>query len=62
MTYPFIHRLRGSHSLLETALRDERKRPAPDDRIMAQIKKRKLQLKDRLIALEGRMATGASPV
>lgn len=62
MTYPFIHRLRGRHSLLEAALRDEHKRPVPDARVVAQIKKRKLQLKDRLRALEMKAATEVWPV
>ena len=62
MTYPFIQRLRGRHSLLEAALRDERKRPAPDDRVVALIKKRKLQLKDRLRALERNVRADISAV
>lgn len=52
MTYALINRLRSRHGLLETALREERLRPRPDDRILARIKKGKLLLKDRLLALE----------
>lgn len=52
MSYALINRLRSRHGLLETALREERLRPRPDDRILARIKKGKLLLKDRLLALE----------
>jgi hypothetical protein len=52
MSYALINRLRSRHGLLETALREEWRRPRPDDRVLARIKKGKLLLKDRLLALE----------
>lgn len=57
MTYALINRLRSRHGLLESALREERLRPRPDDRILARIKKGKLLLKDQLQRLE----TAVSP-
>ncbi|WGM38572.1 YdcH family protein [Caulobacter sp. NIBR1757] len=52
MSHALINRLRSRHGLLETALREEWRRPRPDDRVLARIKKGKLLLKDRLMALE----------
>lgn len=52
MSHALINRLRARHGLLESALREERRRPRPDERILARIKKGKLLLKDRLQALE----------
>jgi len=58
MTYrPYIHWLHGRHVLLDAALAQEMRRPEPDARIIAGIKKRKLQVKDRLRALELKAAT-----
>lgn len=54
----FPHRLQGQHALLEEALAEELKRPAPDVRVLSRIKKRKLQVKDRLRALERPSPTG----
>ncbi|WP_396595637.1 DUF465 domain-containing protein [Brevundimonas sp. R86498] len=54
----FPHRLHGQHALLEEALADELAQPAPDERVLARIKKRKLQVKDRIRALEAREQTG----
>lgn len=54
----FPHRLQGQHALLEEALAEELKRPAPDVRVLSRIKKRKLQVKDRLRALEKHAPTG----
>lgn len=48
MSIVLARRLRGRHVLLETALREERARPHPDDRTVARIKKKKLAIKDRL--------------
>jgi len=48
MSIVLVRRLQGFHTLLETALRDERARPRPDDRTSASIKKKKLAVKDRL--------------
>ena len=62
MTYPIAFRLQGRHSLLEAALSEERNRPAPDASMVSLIKKRKLQLKDRLQALEKTTATDGARV
>lgn len=59
MSIVLAHRLRGFHSLLEMALRDERARPRPDDRTVASIKK-KLVIKDRLAVFDGRQMPSAS--
>ena len=56
ITRYFIHRLHGHHALLEAALDQELRRPEPDARVLSEIKKRKLQLKDRLRALEPQSA------
>ena len=53
----FLHRLRGRHALLEAALEQERRRPVPDEVTLARIKKRKLELKDRVRAMELKAAT-----
>jgi len=53
----FLHRLHGQHALLESALVQETRRPEPDARVLSHIKKRKLQVKDRLRALEMKSAT-----
>lgn len=60
MSIVLAHRLRGFHVLLELALREERARPSPDDRTLAGIKKKKLAIKDRLAAFEGRAVPSAS--
>lgn len=60
MSTVLARRLRGLHTLLEMALRDERSRPSPDDRTVARIKKKKLAVKDRLAVFEGRPAPTAS--
>jgi hypothetical protein len=57
MTRVFIHRLHGRHALLEADLAQELRRPVPDPAALAGIKKRKLQLKDRMRALELKMAS-----
>jgi hypothetical protein len=57
MTRTYIHRLHGRHALLESALAQELRRPSPDAATLAAIKKRKLQLKDRLRALELKLAS-----
>jgi hypothetical protein len=54
---PHIHRLHGRHVLLDAALAQELRRPEPDARFVAEIKKRKLQVKDRLRALELKAAS-----
>lgn len=43
--------LRQKHAQLDASLKKEMKRPAADPLRIAQIKKQKLQLKDRIIAL-----------
>jgi len=50
------HRLQREHSRLETALAQEARRPEPDGPTLRAIKRRKLQVKDRLRAL------GSEPV
>jgi hypothetical protein len=57
ITRYFLHRLHGRHALLEAALTEELRRPWPDGRRIAEIKKRKLLVRDRLRALELKMAT-----
>jgi len=57
MTRNYIHRLHGRHALLEGALAQELRRPSPDPATLAAIKKRKLQLKDRLRSLELKLAS-----
>ncbi len=57
ITRYFIHRLHGRHAQLEAALAEELRRPAPDYRRIADIKKRKLLVRDRLRALELKLAT-----
>lgn len=52
MTRYFLHRLQGEHFLLEAALAQEGRRPAPDERALKAMKRRKLLVKDRLQALE----------
>ncbi len=53
MSMVLARRLRGFHTLLEMALRDERARPNPDDRILAGLKKKKLAIKDQLARFDG---------
>lgn len=57
ITRYFVHRLHGRHALLEAALIQEMRRPEPDGRRIADIKKRKLLVRDRLRALELKLAT-----
>lgn len=51
MSYSIIQRLQTRHALLEMALVEERSRPRPSDPLLARIKKKKLQIRDRLEAL-----------
>ncbi|MFA4893396.1 DUF465 domain-containing protein [Brevundimonas sp.] len=60
MSIVLARRLRGLHTLLEMALKDERARPRPDDRTVAGIKKKKLVIKDRLAGFDGRQTSSAS--
>lgn len=57
MTRTYIHRLHGRHARLDDALVQELRRPAPDAATLAALKKRKLQVKDRLRALELKAAS-----
>lgn len=57
ITRYFVHRLRGRHVHLEAALIEEMGRSAPDGRRIADLKKRKLLVRDRLRALELKLAT-----
>lgn len=52
MSIVLVHRLRGYHSLLEMALKQERSRPGPDDQTLTEIRKKKLKIKDRLAGLD----------
>lgn len=54
MSIVLERRLRGVHALLEMALRDERSRLRPSDLVVAGIKKKKLSIKDQLLALDRR--------
>ena len=47
-----IASLRARHAELEDALTQEGERPMPDDAKIAELKKRKLQIKDELAKLE----------
>ncbi len=58
MTRHLIHRLLSEHSLLEAALVEEVRRPRPDSPTVKAIKRRKLQVKDRLQMLESKAARG----
>ncbi|WP_425985621.1 DUF465 domain-containing protein [Brevundimonas sp. TWP1-2-1b1] len=60
MSIVLANRLRGVHALLEMALKDERARPRPDDLTLAQIRKKKLAIKDRLAIFERSLASAAS--
>ncbi|MFN3669826.1 MAG: DUF465 domain-containing protein [Brevundimonas sp.] len=60
MSIVLARRLRGFHALLEMALRDERARPRPDDRAVASIKKKKLAIRDRLMAFGDRQGRSTS--
>jgi len=74
MSIVLARRLRGFHALLEMALRDERTRPQPDemalrdertrpqpdDRAVASIKKKKLAIRDRLVAFNDRQGRSTS--
>ena len=53
MSMVLARRLRGFYPLLEMALRDERARPHPDDRILAGLKKKKLAIQDQLARFGG---------
>lgn len=53
----FLHRLRDRHARLEAALDEERRRPLPDEATLARIKKRKLDLRDRVRAMELKAAS-----
>ena len=59
MSIVLERRLRGVHALLEMALRDERSRPRPSDLVVAGIKKKKLSIKDQLLALDRRIRATA---
>ncbi|WP_425985644.1 YdcH family protein [Brevundimonas sp. TWP1-2-1b1] len=53
----FLQRLRRCHALLEAALEQEQRRPVPDAVTLARIKKRKLELQDRVRAMELKAAS-----
>ena len=60
MSIVLARRLRGFHALLEMALRDERARLQPDDRAVTSIKKKKLAIRDRLVAFDDRQNPSTS--
>jgi hypothetical protein len=47
-----IETLRSEHQTLDRVIHEEEVRPAPDESLLAQLKRRKLQLKDRIARLE----------
>jgi hypothetical protein len=60
MSIVLARRLRGFPALLEMALRDERARLRPDDGAVARIKKKKLAIRDRLVAFDDRQRSSTS--
>jgi hypothetical protein len=47
-----IESLRARHAALEKTIHDEEVRPHPDDDVLADLKKKKLRIKDELAVLE----------
>lgn len=47
-----VESLQEKHAELEAMLEDETSRPLPDQSVITQIKRQKLQLKDTMAALE----------
>jgi len=43
-----VESLKAKHAALETALEDESRRPLPDSAALAELKRRKLAIKDEL--------------
>ncbi len=43
-----IEQLKTQHHELETAIRDERQRPLPDEAVLSSLKKQKLRIKDQM--------------
>jgi hypothetical protein len=52
MSNVLIDRLKRLHARLEHTLRDERSRPLPNSAVLAEIKKAKLRVRDRLAAID----------
>lgn len=52
MNHHHIWRLRNQHRELEDMIRAERKKPQPDEYVIQQLKRRKLELKDALFLAE----------
>ena len=48
-----IHALTEEHQRLEDSIKEEYARPAPDELRLAEMKRRKLRIKDRIAALGG---------
>lgn len=57
MTRYFMRRLRAEHARLDDALARELRRLEPDQPALSELKRRRLQVKDRLRALEMKAAT-----
>ncbi|HQR04628.1 MAG: YdcH family protein [Proteobacteria bacterium] len=51
-----IHELRGEHRDLDTAIEHLSLSPPPDELMLRRLKKRRLQLRDRIITLERMLA------
>ena len=47
-----IESLKARHAQLERSIHDEEIRPSPDDDVIADLKKRKLKIKDELVVLQ----------
>ncbi|QQQ18605.1 YdcH family protein [Brevundimonas vitis] len=57
MTRYFMRRLQAEHARLDEAVARELRRLGPDEPTLRELKRRKLQVKDRLRALEMKAAT-----
>jgi hypothetical protein len=54
----FAHRLKAKHAELDQRIAAERVRPYPDTIALQSFKRRKLRIKDRLVALSAPLQSG----
>ncbi|MGB1548391.1 MAG: YdcH family protein [Alphaproteobacteria bacterium] len=47
-----VEQLKAQHAKLETKIKEENRRPRPDDDYIHQLKREKLRIKDELLRLE----------
>lgn len=61
ITHPHLTRLEDEHAALDKSVRAEQMRPQPDAASVQDLKKRKLKLKEEIVAFRAQLAATPHP-